>query len=117
MHTLTRSLLALAAVFALTVFTSTASAAAKKGPVDKPVVGKITAIDKDAKTVTVGDRVISVDDTTTISNAGKLAKFEDLKTGEDATVSVFMLGEKLTATNLKVGKVAANTAALPKKKK
>lgn len=118
MHTLNRSLLTLAAAFALTVFTSTASAAAKKGPTDKPVTGKITAIDKEAKTVTVADRVISVDDTTIITNSGKPAKFEDLKTGVDATVSVFLLGEKLTATNLKTGTVAASTtAAVPKKKK
>lgn len=117
MQTLTRSLLALATACALTAFTSTAAAAAKKGPVDKPVMGKITAIDKDAKTVTVADRVIAIDDTTIITHSGKPAKFEDLKTGTDATVSVFLLGEKLTATNLKTGTVAANTAVVPKKKK
>ena len=107
----------MAAALALSVFVPSASAAAKKGPVDKPVTGKITAIDKEAKTVTVGDRVIAVDDTTIITNSGKLAKFEELKTGVDATVSVFMLGEKLTATNLKTGTVAATAGAVVKKKK
>ena len=51
MRTLTRSLLALAAAFAFIALTPDASAAAKKGPVDKPVTGKISAVDKEGKTV------------------------------------------------------------------
>ena len=117
MHIITRSILALAAAAAFVTFTSEASAAAKKGPVDKPIVGKISAVDKDAKTITVADRVIVVDDTSIITNSGKPAKFEDLKTGTEATVSVFMLGEKLTATNIKTGVVAPTATAAPKKKK
>ena len=117
MRSITRSILALAFAAAFSLLTTDASAAAKKGPVDKPIVGKISAVDKEAKTITVADRVIVVDDTSIITNAGKPAKFEDLKTGTDATISVFMLGEKLTATNIKTGTVAATATAVPKKKK
>lgn len=117
MRTLTRSLLALAAALAFSILAPDASAAAKKGPVDKPTIGKITAVDKEAKTITVGSTVIAVDDTTIITNSGKPAKLEDLKTGTDATVSVFMLGEKLTAVNIKTGVVAATAPAAVKKKK
>ena len=117
MHTITRSLLVLAAAFAFTVFTPSASAAAKKGPVDKPVIGKIPAVDKEAKTITVSDRVIAVDDTTVITNSGKPAKLEDLKTGTDATVSTFMLGEKVTAVSIKTGVVAPTAQPAAKKKK
>ena len=117
MRNLTRSLLALAAAFAFIGLTPDASAAAKKGPVDKPVTGKITAVDKEAKTITVGDKVIAVDDTTAITNAGKPAKLEDLKVGTEASVSTFLLGEKVTAVSIKTGTVAATATAAPKKKK
>lgn len=117
MRTLTRSLLALAAAFAFIALTPDASAAAKKGPVDKPVTGKISAVDKEGKTITVADRMIAVDDTTIITNAGKPAKLEDLKVGTEASVSVFLLGEKVTAVSIKTGTVAATATAVPKKKK
>lgn len=117
MRTITPSLIALAAAVAFIALTSDASAAAKKGPTDKPVTGKITAVDKEGKTITVADRMIAVDDTTVITNAGKPAKLEDLKVGTDATVSVFMLGEKVTAVSIKTGTVAATATAVPKKKK
>ncbi len=117
MHLLTRSLFAIAAAVAFSIFTPEASAAAKKGPVDKPVAGKITAVDKEAKTISVGDRVIAVDETTIITNSGKPAKLEDLKPGTEATVSVFMLGEKVTAVSIKTGTVAPTAAAAVKKKK
>lgn len=115
MRTLTRSLVALAAALAFFVSTSDTSAAAKKGPQDKPTAGKITAVDKEAKTITVGDKVIAVDDTTVITNSGKPAKLEDLKVGTEASVSTFLLGEKVTAVSIKTGAIAAT--ATPKKKK
>ena len=117
MQKVLRSLVVLAVAGAFAVFTPSASAAAKKVPTDKPVTGKISAIDKEAKAITVGDKVIAVDETSIITTSGKPAKFEDLKTGQEASVSVFRLGEKLTATNVKVGTVAAAATALPKKKK
>lgn len=117
MRLLTRSLLALAFAAALSCFTSNASAAAKKGPPDTALHGKITAVDKEAKTLTVAGKTVTVDDTTVITNSGKPAKLEELKSGMDATVSTFLLGEKLTAVSIKTGAVAASAVPAPKKKK
>lgn len=116
MRTFTRSLLALASAIALTVITTAASAADKKAPKDAGLHGKITAVDKDAKTITVAGKVIAVDDTTVITDSGKPAKLESLKVGADATVATFKLGEKLTATSIKTGTVAAAVPATKKKK-
>lgn len=117
MRFLTRSLLALAVATAFSLFTSDAAAADKKAPKDNALHGKITAVDKEAKTVTVGGKTVTVDDTTVISDSGKPAKLENLKVGTDATVSTFMLGEKLTAVSIKTGAVAATAPAAVKKKK
>ncbi|MFM8470643.1 MAG: hypothetical protein ACKODH_11870 [Limisphaerales bacterium] len=117
MQPLTRSLLTLAVAFTFALVAPEASAAAKKGPVDKPVIGKITAVDKEGKTITVADRMIAVDETSVITKSVKPAKLEDLKVGTDATVSTFLLGEKLTAVSIKTGTVAPTAAAVPKKKK
>lgn len=117
MRTLIRSLLALTVTLAFSVFTSDASAADKKAPKDNALHGKITAVDKDAKTITVAGKTLVVDDTTVITDSGKPTKLENLKPGTDATVSTFMLGEKLTAVNIKTGVVAAAAPAAVKKKK
>lgn len=116
MHTLNRSLLTLVAVIALTFTATTASAADKKAPKDAGTNGKITAVDKDAKTITVGGKVIAVDDTTVITDSGKPAKLENLKVGADATVATFKLGDKLTATSIKTGAIAAAVPTNKKKK-
>ncbi len=116
MRPLTRSVLALAVAAAFTTFTPDASAAGKKGPADTGLHGKITAVDKDAKTITIAGKTLQIDDTTVITNAGKRAKLEDLKPGTDATVSTFKLGEKLTAVSIKTGVVAAVAPAVKKKK-
>jgi Cu/Ag efflux protein CusF len=116
MRTLTRSLLALAVATAFALCSSDASAADKKAPKDAGLRGKITAVDKDAKTVTVAGKTVAVDDTTLITDSGKPAKLENLKIGTDATVATFMLGGKLTATSIKTGAVAATAPAVKKKK-
>jgi len=116
MRTLIRSLLALASAIALTVITTDASAADKKAPKDAGLHGKITAVDKDAKTVTVAGKTVAVDDTTLITDSGKPAKLENLKVGTDATVATFMLGGKLTATSIKTGTVAVAAPTTKKKK-
>lgn len=116
MRSLTRSLLALAVATVFSLFTSDASAADKKTPKDAGLYGKITAVDKDAKTVTVAGKTVTVDDTTLITDSGKPAKLENLKVGTDATVATFMLGGKLTATSIKTGVVAATVPAVKKKK-
>ncbi|MEN9574057.1 MAG: hypothetical protein RL514_1912 [Verrucomicrobiota bacterium] len=116
MHSLTRSLLTLAAALAFTLLTPDASAAAKKMAPDTALHGKITAVDKEAKTIAIAGKTLTVDETTVITDSGKPAKFDSLKIGTEATVSTFMLGEKLNAVSIKTGVVAA-TAAAPKKKK
>jgi Cu/Ag efflux protein CusF len=116
MRTLIRSLLTLAAAIALTFTTFAASAADKKAPKDAGTYGKITAVDKDAKTITIAGKVIAVDDTTVITDSGKPAKLENLKVGTDATVATFKLGDKLTATSIKTGAVAAAVPTTKKKK-
>ena len=78
--------------------------------------GKITAVDKDAKTLTIAGYTLNVDDTTEISSSGKPAKLEELKPGTEATVTTFKLGEKVMAVKIKTGTVAP-TAAPAKKKK
>lgn len=116
MRFLHRSILALAFATAFSLATSDASAADKKAPKDNALHGKITSVDKDAKTITVGGKTVTVDDTTVITDSGKPAKLENLKPGTDATISTFMLGEKLTAVSIKTGVVAVSAPAVKKKK-
>ena len=111
-----RFLLSLVTAIALTVSATDASAADKKASTDAGTHGKITAVDKDAKTITVAGKVIAVDDTTVITDSGKPAKFADLKVGTEATVATFKLGDKLTATSIKTGAVAAAVPTTKKKK-
>ena len=117
MRPLNRFLLALAVAAAFSLFTADAAAAGKKGPVDNALKGKITAVDNEAKTITIAGKTVTVDDTTVITDAGKPVKLENLKAGTDATVSTFLLGEKLTAVSIKTGTVAAAAGAAPRKKK
>lgn len=117
MRLLTRSLFTLAAAIAFSCLTSNAPAADKKAPKDNALHGKITAVDQEAKTVTVAGKTVTVDDTTVITDSGKPGKLENLKPGTDATVSTFMLGGKLTAVSIKTGTVAATAPARVKKKK
>ena len=88
----------------------------KKAPKDNALRGKISSVDKESKTITVGGRTVAVDETTVITDSGKPAKLKNLKAGTDATISTFMLGEKLTAVSIKTGVVAVAVPAAKKKK-
>jgi len=112
-----RIFLSLLGAIALTYTATQASAADKKAPKDAGTYGKITAVDKEAKTITVAGKVIAVDDTTVITDSGKPAKLTELKVGADATVATFKLGDKLMATSIKTGTVAAVSPTATKKKK
>lgn len=116
MRSLTRSLLALAVATAFSLFTADASAADKKAPKDNSLHGKITAVDKEAKTLTLAGYTVNVDDTTEISSSGRPGKLEDLKPGTEATVTTFKLGEKVMAVKIKTGAVAPSAAPAKKKK-
>lgn len=110
------SSLAIAIAISLAATNANTSAADKKAPTDTGIHGKISAVDKEAKTITVGGKTVTVDDTTVITDAGKPTKFENLKTGSDTTISTFMLGGKLTAVSIKTGVVAVPLPAAKKKK-
>jgi hypothetical protein len=69
-----------------------------------PFHGKVTALDKTAKTVTVGARVFSVTSETKIKKLGKLATLDDGVVGEDIG-GTYIKGNdgKLTAKSLRFG--------------
>ncbi len=110
------SSLAIAIAISLATTNANTSAADKKAPKDNGIHGKISAVDKEAKTITVGGKTVTVDDTTVITDAGKPAKLENLKIGSDTAISTFMLGEKLTAVSIKTGVVTVPLPAAKKKK-
>ena len=79
------------AAFAALTPLSTADADAKPAAEPKaaapgrviPFNGKIAAADKQAKTITVGERVFQVTSTTRFTKDGKPATLDDAKTGEE----------------------------------
>ncbi len=117
MRIFTRSLLSLALAAACTLITINSFGAAKNAPKDTALRGKITAVNAEAKTITIAGRTLNVDDTTEISVSGKPGKLEDLKPGTDAAITTFKLGEKVMAVKIKTGSVAATAAPAKKKKK
>lgn len=87
------------------ILTGISIAAEKKG-VSKHVTGDVTAVDLNAKTITVkgktGDIVISVDDKTKIT-AGKEAKtLADIKVGDKVTVNYTEAEGKNTAKSIDI---------------
>jgi hypothetical protein len=112
-------LLAFTAVIAFTFLAPTAAHAAKKErnqPKDNGVKGSIAALDKDAKTIKVGSKVIIADSTTIITRSSKPINFEDLKVGEEVEISTFTLGDKLTAVSVRAGSQAAAQTPAPSEK-
>lgn len=77
---------------------------AEKREIRPPFHGKISAVDKTAKTITVGERTFQVTATTKIQMAGKPASLEDAKVG-DQVGGQYREGEggKLEALSLRVG--------------
>lgn len=77
-----------------------------------PFHGKLAALDKVAKTITVGKRTFQITSATKIKKSGKPATLEDGVVGETVSGYLKPAGEgKLTATTVNFGpKPASNTA-------
>jgi hypothetical protein len=76
----------------------------KKAPRHIPFHGKIGAVDKEAKTLKVGERTFHVTATTKIVKAGKPASFDDATVGEEVGGSYQSAeGGKLEVMSLRVG--------------
>jgi hypothetical protein len=101
-----------------------AGAADPKPAADKPAAtrplpfsGKITSVDKTAKTVKVGEKVFQVTATTRIIKDGKAATLDDAKAGEEVGIS-YREGDdkKLNLVSLRIGaKPAAPATPAPAK--
>jgi len=63
----------------------TPAAEKKKGNPNPPIHGKIAAVDKTAKTITVGKTTIQITSETKITKAGKPATLDDATVGEQVT--------------------------------
>lgn len=75
-----------------------------KGKRDRlPAGGKVGAIDKEAKTLKVGERVFHITSETRIMKAGKPATLADGVVGEEVGISYKKEGEKLTALSVRFG--------------
>jgi hypothetical protein len=69
-----------------------------------PVHGKLKALDKTAKTISIGEQTIQITSATLISKGGKPATLEDGVVGEEVS-AVYKKSEdgKLTATTVRFG--------------
>jgi|GEM_PF-780026 len=102
--------------------TPTVQAKPKKGAptLDNSLKGGITAVDKEAGTITVAGKTLTIDSTTMITKDGRAAALADLAIGTQVTVTTFMQGDKLTAVTIKTGAIGVtsnSTSETPKKKK
>jgi hypothetical protein len=69
-----------------------------------PLGGKISAVDKTAKTITVRERTFQITSETRISKAGKPATFDDAVVGEEVGLSYIKADDgKLTARSVRIG--------------
>lgn len=77
-----------------------------------PFTGKLTAVDKQAKTITVGERVFQITSETRITKSGKPATLEDGVVGEEAAGS-YKTGEggKLEVGTVRFGAKASKPKA------
>ncbi len=83
---------------------ATKDAAAEKKPVAGPFHGKLAALDKAAKTITVGKRTFQVTSETKIHKAGKPATFQEGVVGEEVSGYVKPTDDgKLIATTVNFG--------------
>lgn len=112
-----KKLLGLGLVCAMAVLSSLATAPAADKPAtgDKPKKegkplpfnGKLTAVDKTAKTITVGERVFQVTADTKIMKDDKPATLDDGKVGEQVRGSYKSAEGKLDAVSIFFGPKAA----------
>ena len=80
-----------------------------------PYRGKITSVDKQAKTVTIGERVFQVTSDSKITKAGKPATLDDVTAGEEVGASYKEGADKKSElVSLRLG---AKPAAPSKEKK
>lgn len=98
-----------------------AHAAKKGGPATDPgSAGKVKAIDKEAKTITVEDKgaakTIAISSTTVFKKAGKPATIDDVTVGEAVSVTTINLGDKTEAVTVSLGAKAPALTAKGKKK-
>ena len=112
-----RSIIIVAAIAGLTTLLPTNVSAADEKKKDEkkeegkkkdaaiPYTGKLTAVDKAAKTFTIPkDRVIAVTATTRITKGGKPATLDDAAVGEEVAGQYKKgEGEKLEALSLRIG--------------
>jgi hypothetical protein len=79
-----------------------AAPAKKQGAI--PLGGKVSAVDKTAKTITVGERTVQITSETRITKAGKPATLDDAAIGEEVGIS-YVKGDdgKLTARSVRIG--------------
>lgn len=79
-------------------------AADKKAARPLPFHGKVTAVDKDAKVITVGERKFHATSTTKIMKAGKPAILTDAQPGEEVGGAYREVeGGKLELVSLRIG--------------
>ena len=83
-----------------------------------PFHGKVTAVDKAAMTITVGQRTFNITSTTKITKDGLPATLADATVGEEVGGAYKRASskEKLDATSLRIG-AKVQGEAIPKKKK
>jgi len=92
-------------------------AAGEKKKRAMPFNGKISAVDKTAKTIKVGERTFQITSETKISKAGKPATFDDAVVGEKVGGAYRNTEDgKMAVTTVRFGPKAEGEAA-PRKKK
>ena len=98
----------------------TAQAAKKGPPTDPGSGGKVKAVDKAAKTITIEEKgsakVISIASTTVFKKAGKAVTIDDVTVGEPVQVTTINLGEKVEAVTVTLGAKPPTQQAKGKKK-
>ena len=110
-----KKLLSLAVIAVFSAFCAVSAPAADKkpDPTEKgekkaathiPFHGKIDGLDKAAKTIKVGERTFHLTSTTKVMKAGKLAAFDDAKSGDEVGGTYHEgAGGKLELLSLRVG--------------
>lgn len=102
-----------AAIAASTAFSAFAADAAR--PI--PFRGKIAAVDKQAKTVKVGERTFHLTAESKLTKAGKPATLDDAKVGEEVGGQYKEVDKKLNVVSLRIGPRPDAPAAKPDDKK
>ena len=90
----------------------------EKKPVAGPFHGRLAAVDKGAKTITVGKRTFQITSETRINKAGKPATLDDGVVGDEASGYIKPTEDgKLVATKINFGPKGETKTAKSEKKK